>query len=897
MYFARKLPVSAWGVFFAVVWFLAKGSSSSVAMDAEDGRKLFMKGDYAECIRQGEAFLKDSPWDEDWPPVLAQAQLAVGKYPDALTTIDNALQHSRTALWVHLVAYEVYNANGRTNRAQDMLEQLNQLAGSRGRYVRAPLDLVALGKAALLMNIDPALVLENFFDQAKRIDPKCHEAWLACGDLALDKHDYALASKSFTATLKQFPDDPDAQFGLARSYENSDTSRMGELLSAVLAFNTNHVGSLLMLAEDMVDSEEYDEAGKMLDRVLSVNPWQPDAWAYRAVIAHLRNDTNTEASARQSALKFWSTNPRVDYLIGQKLSQKYRFFEGSRYQRQALAFDPNYLPARIQLAQDLLRLGDEKEGWQLAEEVHKRDGYDVTAYNLNGLRSVIGKFETLTNQDFILRMAPHEAALYGDQALALLEQARDVLSKKYGYTPDQTTTVEIFPDPKDFGVRTFGVPHNPGYLGVCFGHVVTANSPESQTGRHGENWQAVLWHEFCHVITLGITRNKMPRWLSEGISVYEERQANPTWGQAMNPRYREMVLGDGFKPIGELSAAFMSPKTPADVQFAYFESELVVEYLVQTYGLDALKQILVDLGQGVYINEAIANHTAPMEKIEREFLAFARKRARDLAPGLDWTRPADSTDDSEASASTTNLLDVVKRLLEKRGGSNSVVIPPDTNSLVRVVGPNYWELLQEAATALSDKKWAEAKAPAQKLIDLYPSQTGQNSAYAILAAAHRGLNETNEERAVLIRMTALEDDASDAYERLMELDESVADWKGVAENAERFLAVNPLVPQPYRHLARSSEELGNAEPAIRSYRRLLLLDPPDVADVHYRLARLLRQQGNLKEAKRHVLQALEEAPRFRDAQRLLLELEDSDKTTSNDRSRLSPTSIPGGQHS
>ena len=78
-------------------------------------------------------------------------------------------------------------------------------------------------------------------------------------------------------------------------------------------------------------------------------------------------------------------NPRVDFLIGEKLSQKYRFSEGAAAQRLALQFDKDFLPSKIQLAQDLLRLGEEKEGWALAEEVHKADGYDVTAYNLGML--------------------------------------------------------------------------------------------------------------------------------------------------------------------------------------------------------------------------------------------------------------------------------------------------------------------------------------------------------------------------------------------------------------------------------------------------------------------------------------------------------------------------------
>src|SRR3989475_1700915 len=187
----------------------------------------------------------------------------------------------------------------------------------------------------------------------------------------------------------------------------------------------------------------------------------------------------------------------------------------------------------------------------------------------------MGKFQTITNRDFILRMRPLEAALYGERALALLSRARTNLCRKYGVELSQPTIVEIFPEQKDFAVRTFGMPDNPGFLGGCFGSVITANSPASQAA-HPANWQAVLWHEFCHVITLQLTRNKMPRWLSEGISVYEELQKDPAWGQRMTPRYREMILGKDFVPLGDLSAAFLAPKTEMHLQFAYYESALAV---------------------------------------------------------------------------------------------------------------------------------------------------------------------------------------------------------------------------------------------------------------------------------------------------------------------------------
>ena len=142
----------------------------------------------------------------------------------------------------------------------------------------------------------------------------------------------------------------------------------------------------------------------------------------------------------------------------------------------------------------------------------------------------------------------------------------------------------------------------------------------------------------------------------------------------------------------------------------------------------------------------------------------------------------------------------------------------------------------------------------------------------MLAAVFRGLGETNLERHALAKVAAADADSIEAYLRLMQLDSDAKDWSGVAENAERYLAVNPLVRPPYVYLADASDALNQAPPAIRAYQAMLLLDPPDPADVHFRLARLLRQTGDVS-AKRHVLQALEEAPRYRDAHRLLLEIE------------------------
>jgi tetratricopeptide (TPR) repeat protein len=144
----------------------------------------------------------------------------------------------------------------------------------------------------------------------------------------------------------------------------------------------------------------------------------------------------------------------------------------------------------------------------------------------------------------------------------------------------------------------------------------------------------------------------------------------------------------------------------------------------------------------------------------------------------------------------------------------------------------------------------------------------------LLAVTQRNLHETNAELATLEKFARQESEFADLFIRLVEMNRQQKDWASVTNYAERLLAINPLSMVPHRGLAEAGVALGNNEMAITGYRKLLALDPPDPIEAHYQLAKLLHARGNSEaEAKRHVLEALEEAPRFRDAQQLLLVLE------------------------
>jgi tetratricopeptide (TPR) repeat protein len=812
------------------------------AADPADAEKLFRVGKYAGCEQLAADEIAKGAENAAWWVLKLRAEVARGKFDAAGKTIEEAHARFPDDLVLHLLAHDVYRTSGREKEAAAALAAVARRI--ENRIANTPAERVALGRYLLATGTDAKEVLDQFFTPVVKKTPEFIDAHFAVAELAIAKHDRAFAAETLQKAPKEAAQDPRYHYLLARAFADDDRARTTKAVADALAINPHHADSLILRADFLIDAEDYAAAEAALKAVLDVDPGEQRAWALRAVIAHLKADEAGEKAAREKALARWEANPQVDHLIGRKLSQDYRFKEGAAYQRKALEKDAKYLPAKAQLCQDLLRLGEEEEGWKLAAEVFATDGYDVVAHNLVSLRDQLSKFRTIAADGFLLRMDEKEADLYGPRALAVLQRARKVLCEKYGVKLDRAVTVEIFPRNQDFAVRTFGLPGADGFLGVCFGPVITANSPASQ-GANPSNWEAVLWHEFCHTVTLHKTRNKMPRWLSEGISVYEELQENPGWGQWMTPKYREMILGDELTPLSKLTSAFMNPKSSLHVRFAYFESALAVEFLVSRYGFDALKAALNDLGAGVPVNEALERRTGvSLAKLDSDFADFARNRAKSTAPGATWEQP-ELPEQADSAA--------VRAWLEKHPKS-------------------FWGQQRLCVQLVQEKKWAEAEKALQGFRSLYPEFVGPNNAYELLAAVYRNTAKAAEEAAVLEELAKRDGDAAAAHERLFELAEVAGDWTAAARNARRWLAVNPLTPAPHRALAKAAEQLKEREEAITAHRAVLRFGVPDAAGVRYRLAVLLEQTGKRDQARREVLKALEDAPRNREAHELLLKL-------------------------
>ncbi len=840
----------------ATLVFLSLSASAQPAPDLAQTWDMLRSGGYESAAQQAARGRNAEENNEDWWRIEARALTTLGRYREAYDVLEEGAVIVPDSLWLLLLRREVQPFLGPSLdqdpiAAEDLVRSINLAASFRGNAAMEDSSfLAAIGAGALLAGVEPKFALDRFLKPAQEKDAPAREAFLVAGRLALDKQDPALAARTFRAGLEHFPTDADLLVGLAEAFRPSDTQEFIRLTYQALSINPRHLGAHVLLASHHLDAEDYEAAQGEIDQILEVNPHHPDALALRAAIAFLRDETGLASIQRELALAQWTTNPRVDFLIGQKLSRKYRFAEGAAAQRRALALDPTYQPAQLQLAQDLLRLGREEEGWNIAEHVHERDGYNIEAYNLTSLKDRVAGFTVLESPHFRLRMAPNEAPIYGDRALALLEDARADLSARYGIELEQVTTVEIYPDPADFNVRTFGMPGvGGGYLGVCFGPVFTVNSPASSRA----NWEAVLWHEFTHVITLTLTKNRMPRWLSEGISVYEELRRNPGWGQRMSVAFQNRIINEQVQPISQMSAAFVEARSSEDTLFAYYQSYLVVDFLVEKYGFNALRGLLGDLANGQPINDALAAWFDPIDRLEPAFFDHTIARAEALAPDYDLELP--EAPDGHGGGMIAQILGQTPGPLPNPFGDDNIP-----------------QLLQKLRPKIQAGRWEEVRDALAPIAAAGVYLPEPYNLHRTLATAYQELGDTDAERQTLETIVREQAETLPAITRLLELAQAAEDWPAIARWSDAWIAVNPLATTPWRARYEAHLELGEDTVAITAAQTLLQLDPPDRAALHYGLAQLFSHQADLPAARRHVLLALEEAPRFRDAYRLLTTL-------------------------
>jgi cellulose synthase operon protein C len=704
-------------------------------------------------------------------------------------------------------------------------------------------DLTAVATAVrYLGTADPPLFhdAKRAYEEAARADDRHAESRLLAGELFLEKYNSTDASALFREVLAINPGHPRALLGLARSKAFDGTDEALAYVDSSLAVNPSAPEALAFRARLLLGLEQYDSAAAVVRRALEVNPASQEALGVLGAVAFLRGDRAAHDDARRRALALNPAEGSFDVTVAELASQHRRYREAVEIAQRGLALDSMNWAGHALVGLTQLRLGDAAAARTSLDRAFAGDPYNVWVKNTLDLLDTYPRYVTHRTQRFELFLHGDEADVLSLYMSELAEEAFEKLAQRYGARPELPVRVEVYPRHADFSVRTVGL-SGLGALGVAFGSILAMDSPAARDAG-AFNWGSTLWHEIAHAVTLAASNQRVPRWLTEGLSVLEERRARRGWGDDLRMDFLVAMKQDRLLPVSELNAGFVRPTYPGQVMHAYFQASLVAEYIEQEHGDRALRDMLRAFGQGRTGEQVFREvlRTEP-KALDSRFDAWLRKKYATQLGAIDAGPPSGRAGEA---------------------GPRGDAAP--------AVGGAFVAALSAARQLLEQGQHAEARRQAERAISLYPEYAEGNSAYRIL---HRIHMDAGDRRAAAQALRSHIDYNESDYEAHVELGtllEELGDSAGAADVLERAMFIYPYDPQVHLRMADLYASTGQHAKVVRERRAVLALNPVNRADALFRLAVALEAAGDRAEARRQVLRSLEIAPNFEDAQQLLL---------------------------
>jgi tetratricopeptide (TPR) repeat protein len=275
----------------------------------------------------------------------------------------------------------------------------------------------------------------------------------------------------------------------------------------------------------------------------------------------------------------------------------------------------------------------------------------------------------------------------------------------------------------------------------------------------------------------------------------------------------------------------------------YHQSSLVVEHLIDTYGNEAWWRLLRAYGKGLETDAAFKEaFNATLDDVQTSFDARLERQYADLRRALKApTIPEKAT------------VEQLKVLAAENPGSFGVQM-----TLARA--------LYESGTMAPA---IEALERASKLV---PSANGDQNPNALIAAIATKQGDTARAIRALETVVKVESSGVEAARQLAALVAPLGDEARTAAAYERVAELDPFDAQAQAAVGRYALKQKDAPRAVRALRAALAAGPADRAVAHVDLAEAFLMAGQLGDAKRETLAALEIAPSFERAQDLLLRI-------------------------
>jgi cellulose synthase operon protein C len=629
------------------------------------------------------------------------------------------------------------------------------------------------------------------------------------------------AAGLFREALATNPSNAEAYLGLAMLSADGFDGKAATYLTKAMELDPKLAEAHELMADVALANDDPDVAVAEAEKAIALEKDALDAMAVHAAVELIADRSPDAWFAKIRAINPYEGQAYAR--VARQLELHYRYEDAVAYYRKAIEADPHLWAAHSALGIALMRLGKGDEPFRELELSYNSGYRDKATVNSLRLLDSYKNFRTFRDEATILRLHKTEAALLLPYMRAELYTILATYERKYRMKLPGPVQVEVYPDHEDFAVRTTGMP-GLGALGVTFGQVVAMDSPSA--GKPGDfNWASTLWHEMSHVFILTATNHRVPRWFTEGLAVHEEGERSPEWRDRLTPEVLVALRERRLLPVAKLDRGFVYPDYPSQVVVSYFEAGSVCDFVKAKWGEEKLLDMVHSFARSRTTPQVIEQdlRLAP-EEFDKQYLAWIDQRYGAEAAHFDEWR----------------------------------------------------EKLQVVAAAAQREQYDAVLQQGPAIVAMYPEYVEDRNVYLLLAQADRARGDAASEAAILTEYEHRGGQMPEALKRLATLEEAAGKPGEAAATLER---VNYICPVKDEELHRRLGDLLYAqkryEGAIREYNARIDSSPVDKAGAEFSLAQAYFAAGQKDKAEEAVLAALEHAPGYRPAQRLLLELQQS----------------------
>ncbi len=204
------------------------------------------------------------------------------------------------------------------------------------------------------------------------------------------------------------------------------------------------------------------------------------------------------------------------------------------------------------------------------------------------------------------------------------EELRREITGNLGIDFEEKTRVYLSPSSGNFQAIQPGGKIPCWSAGVAYPAIslIIIKSPRAAKGKR-INVKKIFMHEFTH-IALGKAfrgREKVPRWLNEGLAMYESREWDPFRVSAMT----RAVLKDALIPLSEITHSF--PREEDRAELAYSESFYFISFLIGQYGKKNFHSFIKEYSRGKELQVVLAEvYGIGWEELEERWKKYLKLR-------------------------------------------------------------------------------------------------------------------------------------------------------------------------------------------------------------------------------------------------------------------------------